>query len=187
VRTSLLMPITCHHFAYLKSSHNSLVDHYPSTSLLLATMRFSKLVVLVIAVSPVASFVLPSRKQAGGRGWRNAEDRHDNSKLHVSPIMDVATAVADGSVASAASAASAIELGSLPLLLAPLAALAAGRQALVNRDAIESMVSLSEEALEQTKKQLEDANKVITVSVSLVDGQLVGCILSLRFFETSQM
>jgi hypothetical protein len=124
-------------------------------------MRFTKLVVLVLAVSPVASFVAPSRKQAGGRGWRNAEDRHANSKLHVSPIMDVAMAIADG---SAASAVSAIDL---PLLLVPLAALGAGSLAIKNRNEIQSAVSLTEQALEETKQKLLDSNKVITVSLSL--------------------
>jgi hypothetical protein len=145
----------------------------PSTSVPLATMRFSELVALVLVVSPVASFVLPSRKQTGGRDWRVAEDRHATSKLHVSPIMDIAMAIADGSTASTASA---IELGNLPLLLAPLAALAAGRQALKNRDNLQSEMTFTEQALEQIKKQMKEANNGVAVSLSLVDGQLVGCI-----------
>lgn len=121
-------------------------------------MRFPKIILLSsLTLSAYASFIVPNYKTQFNTA------RHTKSFVRDTIIRK------DGSLKMAADptdlAASAVSLSNLPLLFAPLAALAAGFSAVKERERIENEIATTENELEIIKLRLKSSELQINVSV----------------------
>lgn len=125
-------------------------------------MNCKGFVLLALATRPAFSFV---SRQGPFRIQPLCRKDGIATKLQVTSIFDVVTLVADGADASSIAGISASEL---PLLLAPIVALAAGAQAVANREKIKKEIESTAKSLEETRKALQQSNNIITVSDRIV-------------------
>ena len=124
-------------------------------------MRFSRLVVLAAVSAPVSAFIVPARKLNYLQTTKSRLGQDDDDDLLPSSVTGSSNAIADGESSGVPG-----NTGKGFIFGAPLAALVAGRQALIARDKIEDEVTKAEDNIENFKKDLRNTNNLISVSMN---------------------
>jgi hypothetical protein len=116
-------------------------------------MNFLRIAVVAVATMQVSGFFVPVEKRPFQRSTSDFRSRSksENGALHMAgdPIE------------------SSFVLSNLPLLLAPITALAAGLASLNQRNEINDEIATTEMELNNIKKRLESSNLQINVSLFL--------------------
>jgi hypothetical protein len=122
-------------------------------------MKFPKLVVLSLALDPSTAFVAPFRRPPifAGRLRQSllkegGSDGQEESSFFAEEPADKMAKIFAG-----------IDSGLLPGFLAPLAAAAAGRQLLMNRDKVIMQVASTEAQLRGLQEDVQNTSNLITV------------------------
>lgn len=132
-------------------------------------MRFDRIALWTVLLAPPSVVVTFETKGIPfQKSWRTQHQQQQ--RQHQRVASSVLRAGEEGAADAAAGAGGGgfagggLGASGVPLLIGPVAALAAGRQALQNRQVIKEQVKESETQLEKVKMSLSNSDNLITVS-----------------------